>query len=205
MKAIHLLRIMSVALIALLGACAFGEREANLQYPPPPSSDTSTVPAAQAAIPQTVASKRVIVLAKFEDDRDDKKVVGHVKNMYGMKTAEVVSPNDIPTWVAGALKWELEHRGHQVLQEEVALASSEILSGRVTRVYCSAYFNYNGVVTLHAQLVKGGEKLIDRTYTGKASGGINMAATGSAYARTLSLALQDGLRQLLQDIDRRRQ
>lgn len=204
MKANHLRSIVMLVMIVPLGACAFGERTANLQYPPQASPDVSVVSVAMADAPQHAANKGTIVLARFADVRGDKKIVGHVQNGFGMKTAEVVSPNNIQAWVTDALKWELERRGYRVSLDGGAPARDAVLSGQVIRVYCSAYFEYDGEVTIQAHLARDGVTLLDRAYTGKGGGGLNVAATGSEYARTLSLALQDSLRQLVQDIDRQK-
>ena len=197
------------ALLALsLGGCAFGERQANLQYPPKPDAGAVVAPAeAATTTPALPATAPTIAIIRFKDDRAEKSVVGHVRNGFGMKTADVVSPTDVSAWVSDALKWELEQVGYRVtvLDSDSAAAATDAaaaVSGQVIRMYADAYFSYEGEVTLRAEIAKDGKKVFDRLYTGTAGGGVNMAATGASYAHTLSLALRSGLQDVVSDIIR---
>lgn len=194
-----------ISVLCLLGvsACAFGDRRANLSYPPAESDDEVAVVSTAQAREATRASRGMIILAAFSDRRPDKKIVGHVRNGFGIKTAEVLAQNDVREWVEKAIAWELENAGYEVTREapEGASESAAVLSGDVVRVYCDAYFSYDGEVILQAVLTKNGEILSDRSYSGQGSVGLNWAATAESYAQSLALALQQALIQLLSEIN----
>ena len=206
---IHSGWLAAIVLLGLsLGGCAFGDRQANLQYPPKQDSGT-VVKSAEATTmtPAAIASAPTIAILRFSDDRAEQNVVGHVRNGWGMKTADVLSPTDVSAWVSDALKFELEKVGFRVKQvtgtgDAAAAEADAAISGQVIRMYADAYFSYEGEVTLRAEIAKDGSKVMDRLYTGTAGGGLNMAATGASYAHTLSLALQDGLQEVVADIIR---
>lgn len=186
--------------LAGLSACAFGDRQANLTYPPAASDGAM---AADTTAPAAAGSRGQIFLATFSDLRPDKQLVGHVKNTYGMKTAKVLAQNDVRLWVEDAIAWELENAGYEVIRgtPDEAPGSGAVLSGDVIRVYCSAYFSYDGEVTVKATLTKNGDTLLDRAYTGQGSVGVNWAATGESYSQSLSLALRQAMIQLMSEIN----
>ena len=71
-------RFLVVALIAtggLLSGCAFGDRQADMAYPPAPEHSSMAAVAAPATTPRGAVSVGV-----FEDIRLDKTVVGNVRN-----------------------------------------------------------------------------------------------------------------------------
>lgn len=189
--------LVSVCLAGLLlSGCAFGNRDADLSYPPPTESGVvSTAEASTAPEP-----RGVIYLEDFEDLRPDKNVVGHVRNGFGMKTAEVIATRDVTEWVREALSHELEAAGYRVEDAGGASADAMTLSGDVIRVYCDAYLSYDGEVTLRVEATRAGEGLIDRSYSGSGSAGLNLAATGDSYSQSLSLALRAALQELISDL-----
>ena len=186
---------LTVLLIAgsLATGCAFGERQATLGYPPEP--DATLVSSAEAA----PASRGIVYIGNFSDIRSNKKVVGHVRNGFGMKTAEVVAQRDVPGWVREALAHELKESGYQVL-DGVGPDDVTTISGDIVRVYCDAYFTYDGEVSLRMETIKAGQNLLQRTYTGTGSAGLNWGATGDSYSESLSMALQSALRKFIADL-----
>lgn len=184
--------------IGLLGGCAFGERQAKLGYPPAENGNEAIVSVANAAT--APAPRGTVHIAAFEDVRPEKRVVGHVRNGFGMKTAEVVAQRDVPTWVREAIASELQAAGYAVA-EGTATEGVPVISGAIIRVYCDAYFTYEGEVMLRIETARAGESLIARTYTGKGSAGVSWAATGDSYSESLSLALQDALRQFIAELN----
>lgn len=192
------LRIAALLIAGSLAAgCAFGERQASLAYPP--AANDAAISSAEAA--PAPAPRGVVYIGDFGDVRSAKMVVGHVRNGFGMKTAEVVAQRDVPGWVREALAHELEASGYQVM-DGVAPEDGATISGDIVRVYCDAYFTYDGEVTLRIQTVKAGQSLVQNAYTGTGSAGMNWAATGDSYSQSLSVALQSALRQFIIDLDR---
>jgi uncharacterized lipoprotein YajG len=186
---------LSVLLIAgsLAAACAFGERQAHLGYPPEP--DAALVSSAEAAL----ASRGIVYIGNFGDVRSSKMIVGHVRNGFGMKTAEVVAQRDVPGWVREALAHELKASGYQVM-DGVAPEDGATISGDIIRVYCDAYFTYDGEVTLRMETGRAGQSLVKNVYTGTGSAGLNWGATGDSYSESLSMALQSALRKFIADL-----
>lgn len=190
------LRIAAILIVGgLAPGCAFGERQASLAYPPR-VEDEALVSSAQAA---SAAGSGTVYIRNFSDLRPDKRIVGHVRNGFGMKTAEVVAQRDVPKWVHDALAHELKASGYQVL-EGAAPAGGATISGDIVRVYCDAYFTYDGEVTLRIEYGKAGQSLVQNVYKGTGSAGLNLAATGDSYSQSLSMALQSALRQFIADL-----
>jgi len=181
-----------------LGGCAFGTREAMLRYPP--QSEGGAIPAAHAATtPQFKKTK--ILLLTFSDQRQDKQIVGAVRNGFGMHTATVVALNDVQEWVSEAVKRELTNAGYAVTTQSAGSQSLATLSGDIIEVFCEAYFKYRGQVSLDVKVSKNGKDILNKLYVGKGSAGTNWAATSDAYAQSLSLALADALKHMVVDLN----
>ena len=105
-----------VALVSavLLSGCAFGTRQPTLIYPPAVESGEKSV--AHAAVTPSPKNVR-IVLKPFTDQRSDKKVVGTVRNAFGMRTADVIPTNSVTDWVTQALGTELRNNGYTVISD----------------------------------------------------------------------------------------
>jgi len=192
----RVLRIVALLISgALMASCAFGERQASLAYPP--ASDEDLISSAEAA---PMSGGGEVYIGNFDDVRSSKMIVGHVRNGFGMKTAEVVTQRDVPEWVREALVYELEESSYQVM-DGVAPAGRTTISGEIVHVYCDAYFTYDGEVTLRMEAAKSGESVFQSTYTGNGSAGMNWAGTGDSYSQSLSMALQSALRQFVADLD----
>lgn len=191
--------ILSV-LSLLLAGCAFGTRQPTLVYPPQAASGESGVAhAASAPAPEAVK----IVLKQFSDQRSDKRVVGTVRNAFGMKTADVIPTNEVADWVTEAIRSELQKAGYTVVDESTAAGpDSAVVSGEVLNVYCDMYFNYTGQVSLLARVHRGEKELLNQHYAGEGSAGLAWAATADSYSQSLAMALQSALHKFLPDLNR---
>jgi len=186
-----------VALLLLAG-CAFGTRQPTLIYPP--AAESSTVPAAQAAAKP--APKNVqIAIGPFTDQRTDKKVVGTVRNGFGMRTADVIPTNSVPDWVTQAMKTELELSGYTVTAGG-ANAGGTVVSGEILNVFCDMYFSYTGQISLLARVSNGGKEVLNKHYSGEGSAGIAWGGTEQSYAQSLALALAVALKQFVAELDK---
>ena len=113
MKRVGSVVAIATALASLLvtNGCAFGTRQATLEYPPKKLAETyareQTSLSPSANIPK-------IVLIPLTDERADKVNVGEVQNGWGMRTADVMSKNDVVPWINDAIKLELERAGYAV-------------------------------------------------------------------------------------------
>lgn len=182
----------------LLGGCAFGVRNATLRYPPAP--EAGVVPAARAA--EVAPRKGEIALLPIKDARTDKSKLGTVRNGFGMKTADVVTADDIPLWLTGALRTELARAGYQVKDAGTETAGGTTLAGDLNHLWCDAYFTYLGEITLAVRLRRDGRELLAKEYQGSGGAGMNWVASAEAYGQTLAIALADALRRLVADVDK---
>lgn len=187
----HVSLLLLLGCTLVLGGCAFGARNATLSYPP-------AAPAGAVSAP----GKGAIALAPIQDVRSDKKKVGTVRNGFGMQTAEVVTADDIPKWIDGALRTELAAAGYQVVSAAGDPARGTTLSGDLSHLWCDAYFSYQGEVTLAVRLRRDGRELLAKQYQGSGGAGMNWVASAEAYGQTLAVALADALRQLVADVDK---
>lgn len=192
----------TLAAVIFVAGCAFGNRNATLIYPP--KAESGAVPVAQAAT--RPASKNVqINLGSFTDQRTDKKVVGTMRNGFGMRTADVVAMNSVPDWVAQAIKMELENSGYSVVTVtagDSAAGASPLVSGEILNVFCDMYMSYTGQVSLLAKVSKGGKDVLNKHYSGEGSAGLAFAGTAESFAQSLSLALAVAVKQFVAELDR---
>lgn len=190
-----------IFMAALLAGCALGTREATLIYPPAPDGEAKAVPS-KVAKPEPREPK--IQLLQFHDERQEKSMVGTVRNAYGMRTADVISKNSVTDWVTQALKQELQNHGFTVITgvpKESAEAASIVISGEILNVFCDMYFSYTGQVSLLVKVSSSAGELYSRHYAGEGSAGIAFAATAESFAQSLSLALSSALNKLVGDLE----
>lgn len=189
---------LSVFLICSLFAsgCAFGTRQAKITYPPTGSQGEKV-----GLIGAPAGSHGEIVLEKFNDDRADKTLVGHVRNGYGIKTAKVVGEPDLTSVVNEAVRCELVRAGYAVQTPADATATNTpVISGALVKLYCDAYMSYEGTASIYVRITRDGKEILRKTYEGQGSAGMNWAMTGASYGLSLSLAIQDALEKLKLDL-----
>jgi len=195
-------RLLIVGIIivgSLVSGCAFGDRQAKLGYPPIADDGAMAAQAAEA-VP---ASRGDVYIGAFSDIRPDKTVVGHVRNGFGMKTAKVLPQREVTAWVHDALAHELSAAGYTIVEGAAAPAGTTALSGDILRAYCDVYFTYDGQVVLRIEAQKDGQALLNQSYSGSGSAGVNWAATGDSFSESLSLALRQALQQFMADLGSR--
>ena len=196
-----LCRTTTLVSLIFLAGCAFGTRNATLLYPP--KAESGAVSVALAATKP--APKHVqIVLGTFSDQRTDKKVVGTMRNGFGMRTADVVAMNSVPDWVMQAIKMELENSGYSVVTVaggDSAAGANAIVSGEILNVFCDMYMSHTGQVSLLTRVSKGGKEVLNKHYSGEGSAGLAFAGTAGSFAQSLSLALAVAVKQFVVELD----
>ncbi len=167
--------------------CAFGNRHANLHYPP---AGEPQGPLAVVAVSTDAPAVAVRVTDMRQGSRT---TVGEMRNGFGMHTADVEIQQDAVLWVKGALERELTVQGFRVAQSEGApgLLNSELLA-----LHCGAYLSHGGEVSLRVEFKSGQNAIPPAVYVGHGSAGVNMAASEDSYSESMALALQDALRQV---------
>lgn len=199
-RIVHSARTLaSILSVVVLVGCAFGTRQPTLVYPP--ASEPADKMAAHAAVPP--ARKNVqIVLKPFVDARSDKRVVGTVRNAFGMRTADVIPTNDVSGWVTQAVATELEKNGYTVVSSPDQPGNTgKVVSGEVLNVFCDMYLTYNGQVSLVVKVNEDGKELLNRHYAGEGSAGMAVAMTAESYAQSLALALAAALQKFVADLN----
>jgi hypothetical protein len=179
-----------VGLMALPSiGCAFGDRSVVLTYTP------------QAGTARTTDAGKVAVAA-FDDLRQDKVVVGEVRNGYGLKTAKVVLNNQDPGgWVANAIASELQNAGYDVTKvaEPTAAADVPVIAGAISELYTKMYMSYRTTLQLSVVVTKAGVPIMNKQYTGQAKAGAAFVST-KEYETVMDQALQNALSQAIPDI-----
>ena len=181
--------ILSMALIATMYGCAFGTRHVTLN----PVKTSLGLDAVGQSVYVEVTDKRNPAL---------KPVVGHVKNGYGMKTADVIGDKEVAVWVQDSILEELRRFGTVIITDPATVdAKASRLAIDVLICYAQAYWNYGGEVSVALTVRKDDRELInDKNYSGTARLGMNFAATSESYQKVLELAMDAMLQQILPDI-----
>lgn len=172
-----------VTIIAVgLGGCAFGTRNVNLAYEP---AEKSITPGSQGTI----------AVAKFSDTRTSEsgtgKKVGHVRNGFGMTTAEVAATQDPVVWVSDSLARALEAEGYTVerAMSPGSAGGLTVVSGAVAAVEVDMYMSIGSEIRAKVNVERDGERLASTECMGEASA---VAWTGSAneYQQSLSESMK---------------
>jgi hypothetical protein len=182
-----------------LGACAFGDRNVILDYPPQ-TENASHALLQTSDKPVAAGNRQKLVISLFEDQREDKVAIGEVRNGLGMKTASVITQSNVPAWIREATRHEFQTAGFDVFFGENSEVNAPVLDGQIITVYCGAFFTYEGEVSLGATLKHDGINLLENRYYGKGSVGTNWGATSKGYGQSLARALQDALGSLVGDV-----
>jgi hypothetical protein len=74
------------------------------------------------------------------------------------------------------------------------------VGGQVVRVYCTALFSYESEVTFYATVHLHGRELLNKRFTGTGGVGMNWAARGKSYDRSLEEALGSAVQQFVSDL-----
>ncbi len=169
--------------------CAFGTRHVKLN----PMKTSFIMDASGQSTFIEVIDKR---------DPSLKPVVGHVKNTYGMKTAEVVADKEVTIWIRDLIAEELKQSGASVITDGAKLDDkTNKITIDLLVFYAQAYMRYGGEVTVALTVKKNNRDVINgKRYSGKATLGLNWGASSQSYQRVLELAMEEMLRQLLPDI-----
>jgi len=197
----HMAKLLIVLLIgSFAGGCAFGTRHVTLSYPP---ESNMGEPSVAYAITSQAGPEKTITFFQFKDLRFDKSRIGNVQNTYGMDTADIIAENDVAEWINNAIIMELEGAGYKVVKggENNNTEGVLVLRGEILIVYVTAYFSYGANVSLIAELELYKKIIMRESYNRRGSVGLNIAMTADSAGESLSLALADAVRQMVQGIN----
>lgn len=194
-----------------LTACAFGTREVNLSYPPEKNHEIGVANAANTTAKNGTFAVKVHTFKNnrptvdpVTSQKKSSAIIGNVRNGFYMKTADVISNQNIEDWVTNAVKYELERNGYKVLDITPKESASSFwdFQGSTLNVYADAYFNYDGKVKLHLLLKQhsSNEVLIDKDYEGVYKE-VNFAASEEGYKDILEKSLSNAIGLIIIDLN----
>ena len=132
-------------------------------------------------------------------------IIGTVKNTYGMKTADVVTFDNVGDWIVNALSQELSSAGYNV--KTVLVLPSDVIRGlnvTVLRLYVDqdpGFWTVGAITDLHfiVKAWRNGSKIKSFTLVAK---GDDRSVAGSPKTKGISLrkALQSAMKQVVPEI-----
>lgn len=156
------------------------------------------IPLTYQPIQQKCASNNIPVsVASFQDSRKNPAIVGSKRNGYGISIIKIITQDSATDWVTNALKAEMSNAGYAIT-ESSSDATYEV-SGTLLNVYTTTYFIYHGRMSILVSVQKNGEKVFEKTYNTKKSGGFNWFATNKSCSKTLEINLQEVCAQFIKD------
>jgi len=180
-------RLVAIVLVAFFSSgCAFVDQKVGLRYEQALTSGKGKGPI-EIATP---------VAPTLETKKKGFFIVGAVKNTYGMKTADTVTQDSIPQWIANALKTELEAAGFDV--QLVNNLSRPVKRGIETRVVKVWVDQDPGLLTVGAlgevqfrmALYRGTNKVKEFDVDGRGQGSRSLIGDAETKAQSLQVALQ---------------
>jgi hypothetical protein len=180
--------VFAVLFLTIMNGCAFGTRNITLNKI---KTDYS----------YNLAGKSIYIEANDKRDAALKSVVGHVKNGYGMKTADVIAERDATNWVKTCIEDELIRYG-AVSQQTLADNTSDQTKITVDLLVCyaQAFGRYGAEIRARILVRRNMAIISDKEYSGKAILGMNWAATAESYQQVLELAMKDFLDKTVPDL-----
>lgn len=175
--------IFIFSILFVISGCAFGTRRPTLTY----------TPALSVASTKNISIK----VMPFEDRRHNKEEIGYVRNTYGMRCAKVISTNDVSEWITAALKAELRNAGYALSDD-----AQNVVSGDIIEVFCDIFLAYEGKVMVRIILKNGEEVILDKNYSAKEEE-MNWAARATTITKVLEKTLQNIMRQVVFDINKK--
>jgi uncharacterized lipoprotein YajG len=172
-------------LSVLISGCAFTEGHVNLEYQPQ----------AQAAKVAAAAAPHVVVQVA---DQRPTKVVGQKINGFGMKTADILSDNDIPATLKGAFETELSNRGFTVGPGgETVGVTLNSLQNQFSLGFFSGESTANIGIDVSVKRADGAVAY-EKYFTGQNQESVQLATAGNAE-ETLNAAIKDAVGKVFSD------
>lgn len=189
----RLIAVLPLTALLLLGGCAFTKSTLNVGY----------TDAMATRGPLSSVSPRRIDVGAFMDKRPEIERIGYKRNMYGQKTADIVTTKPVPDIVKDALAAEFRKNGHQLT---TTAERDLVISGDVTTFWFEFQVNFwtveffgTSAVTLNVVDGKTGTTLLTRNYQGhyteKSGGGLD-----GTWERVMNEALQRMVREVSTDL-----
>src|SRR5664280_1174397 len=182
----------------VLPACAFGNRNLVLIYPP--KADGVAQPVLSSPVEPLVA----VVLVDFLDQRAEKTAVGAIHNGFGSHTADAITNTNVADWVMSAIALELQKARFRVIRAHSVPLDLEnsVVTGEVLTAYCNMYRKYEGDVSFSVSVKYRGKEIFHKTYDGKVTYKGHGTDFGSQFAEGLSQSLGVAAKEFTAEISR---
>ena len=175
-------------MLSLITGCASWDPKINLTY--------------SAIGTENVKGMPKILVAKFDDFREDKHVVGKVQNSFGMKFGNVVlQDTDAGKWVENAFIKELKTSGFEVVKidDHSKAEAAPKISGSISELNIGTSVSYYSSTTIKVQIIKDSVTVLNKEYHGKRYS-IELASGATGFEDVAREALQSVMRQAIPDI-----
>ena len=182
--------LLTLTPLFLFTGCALTKSHVSLEYKSP--MEASTIPEAE----------NVHTALHVTDSRNDKKVVGHKKNGYGMQMASIHSKEDVATFLQNSITLELEKRGFQVNQTNLPHLHIDIELLKFYNDYKIGYFtaDANSEVIFTIKVTDKENKIAySRNINAQGTEGYNLLMGGKNAKLSLEDAVQSALKELFED------
>lgn len=191
--------IVLLASFLVLPACAFGNRNLVLTYPPKSEGGASA-----AAVPSTTELIATVILIDFLDQRAEKKAVGAIHNGFGAHTADAITNSNVADWVMKAVMSELQKANFKVLRAHSIppKAENSVITGEVLTAYCNMYSRFEGDVSFSVSVKYRGKEVLHKTYAGKATYKSHSTDFGPQFAEGLSQSLANAAKEFTAELTR---
>lgn len=184
-----------IVFVYLTTGCAFVDQKVPLAY----SQAVAGVEGGQGQSVQVETPTG----AELKENKKGLCIVGNVKNSYGMKTADTVTENSVPQWIADAMCVELEAAGFAPQTVDTLPATAERgISTRVIKVWVEqdpGFWTVGaiGEVQLRISLYRGGEVVKEFDVESKGQGDRSIVGDAKTKEESLRTALEACLKEAM--------
>ncbi|HVE43034.1 MAG TPA: hypothetical protein VNM14_24375 [Planctomycetota bacterium] len=145
-------RKSALLLLLVLSACSFGDRRVHLRL---------DRPLGEPALPRGIS----ILLEPPEDGRPEPhSVVGDVRSGVGVKTAEIVTDDNVRDWVRDTMAQELRHAGF-LTAPAGNLGQALRISTTIRALSCREGIGFGAWATLEIRLHADYGTILEKTYS----------------------------------------
>jgi hypothetical protein len=177
--------MMAMIVLLMIGSGCMGNRLVKLK------------PVYAKKLTKTATKYKIQVLLP-EDARKIKQAgdfIGHVKNGYGVRLADVTASQHVNIWVQNCISKNFKKAGFNVTTTGKP-ADAICVATSIRTLKCEAMMRYDAVIELDLKLEKNDLTFFKRAFIGRASQ-VNWAATSAGYQETLISAMKQCLDKMM--------
>jgi hypothetical protein len=189
------LRIGAIVLLCLGSGCAFVDQKVSLTYDEAAADVHSDRGGA--------VDVEMPVCPEFDKTKKGLCIVGNVKNTYGMKTADTVTEDSVPQWIADALCTEIKAAGFEPQTvDKLPAATERGIGTRVIKVWVEqdpGFWTVGaiGEVQLRIAVYRNGEVVKEFDVESKGQGDRNVIGESTIKEESLRIALQTCMKEAI--------